>query len=118
MSKPAFPTVAWKATGTSSDIVRCDGNQLVGFVTGATLSSTAMTFSMATTLASAGNPTFVPVKDSGGSAISFTVAPSGYYGFSQDQIAKFTGVEAFKFVGGSSEAIGTTIQAVLIPRQY
>lgn len=114
MGRPAYPTVQWQAAGTTSSMVKCDGNQLIGFITGGTLVSTAITFSMAPSTTA----TFVPVKDSGGSAISFTVTTSGYYGFSQDQIAKFTGVEIFKFVGGSSEAAGTTIQPVFIPRQY
>lgn len=115
MSKPAYPVVQWQIAGTSSSFVKCDGMQLVGFVTGGTLVSTTMTFSMEPAITSAA---FIPVKDSTGAAISFTVTTSGYYGFSQDQIAKFTGVEIFKFVGGSSEAAGTTIQPVLIPRQY
>lgn len=117
MGRPAYPTKTWNVAGTDSEIIKLDGNQLIGFITGATLISTTMTFKMAPTLAVT-SPAFVAVKDSGGSAISFTVTTSSYYGFSQDQIAKFDGVEIFKFVGGSSEAAGTTIQAVFVPRQY
>lgn len=120
MSKPAFPVVQWQVAGTSSSMVKCDGNQLIGFVTGGTLVSTTMTFSMVPSTAAGGStgPTYIPVKDSSGLAISFTVTTNSYYGFSQDQIAKFTGVEVFKFVGGSSEAAGTTIQPIIVPRQY
>lgn len=115
MSKPVHPVIQWLITGTKSNILKCDGNQLVGFITPATFSSTAITFEMTATMTS---PIWVPVKDSGGSAISFTVTTSSYYGFSQDQIAKFNGVEVFRFVGGSSETAGTLIQPILIPRPY
>lgn len=118
MGRPAYPTVSWKAAGTSSDIAKLDGNQIVGFVTGATLVSTTMTFSMVPTLATATNPVFVPVNSSAGTPLSFTVAPNQYYGFSADQQSQFLGVEVFKFVGGSAEAVGTTIRPVFIPRQY
>lgn len=115
MSKPVYPYIQWLVTGTKSNILKCDGNQLVGFITPATFSSTAVTFEMTASMIT---PIWVPIKDSSGSAISFTVTTSSYYGFSQDQIAKFLGVEIFRFVGGSSETAGTLIQPILIPRQY
>lgn len=117
MARPAYPVLTWKAAGTASDILKCDGNQMVGFKTGATLVSTTMIFTMATTLTTV-NPSFVPVNGSAGTPISFTVAPNQYYGFSADQQSIFLGVEVLKFVGGSAEAVGTTIQPVFIPRQY
>lgn len=118
MGRPAYPVASWKAAGTTSDILKCDGNQLAGFITLGTLVSTTMTFQMAPVLAIATNPVFYPVNNSGGTPISFTVAPNGYYGFTADQQSQFLGVEVFKFVGGSSEAVGTTIRPVFIPRQY
>lgn len=118
MSTPAYPIVSWKAAGASSDILKLNGNQIIGFITGATLVSTTMTFSMVPALSTATNPAFIPVNGSAGTPISFTVAPNQYYGFSADQQSIFVGVEVLKFVGGSSEAVGTTIRAVIIPRQY
>lgn len=119
MGRPAYPAVNWQTAGTTSQMVKCDGNQLIGFITGATLVSTTMTFSMVQSAVLAQTASnFLPVKGSAGTAISFTVAPNGYYGFSADQVNIFTGVEIFKFVGGSSEAAGTSIEAVFIPRQY
>jgi hypothetical protein len=114
MARPQAPTIKWQVAGTTTPEYPINGNQVVGFITGGTLVSTAMTFSMSSTQGG----TYVPVKDSSGAAVSFTVAPSGYYGFSADQIAKFDGIDFIKFVGGSSEAVGTTIQLVIVPRSY
>ena len=116
MSKPNYPKAYWQVSGTTSNFVHTAGQQVIGFITPSTFASTAVTFTMSASL-NDNPPVFVPVKDSTGSAISFTVTTSSYYGFSADQIAKFQGVEVFKVVGGSSEAQGTTVQLVLIPRQ-
>jgi hypothetical protein len=116
MSKPNYPVVYWQNAGTTSNLIRLGGQQLIGFITPSTFSSTSVTFKMATDLNA--NPIVsVPVKDSSGSAISFTVTTSSYYGFSADQIAKFQGIDNLQLVGGSSELQGTTVQLVLIPRQ-
>lgn len=116
MGRPAYPVVKWQVTGTTTPLVKCDGNQLVGFITGPTLSSTTMTFNDVSSFNQSATP--VPIKNSAGTAISFTVTTNSYYGFSQDQTAQFTGVEVFQFVGGASETAGTTIQPIFIPRQY
>lgn len=118
MGRPAYPQIGWTNAGTTSDLYKLDGNQLVGFITPSNIASSSITFTMVSSLS--GTPTFIPVADSAGSSISFTVTASTakYYGFSQDQIAKFTGVEVFKVVGGSSEAQGLVLKLVIIPRQY
>lgn len=106
MSTPAYPQVNWRAAGTKSDPIELYGQVLVGFYTPGTLSSTAFTFEASDRI----DGTYVPVKNSSGSAISFTVAASGYYGFSEDQIAAFQGVQCLKVVGGSSEAAGRQVK--------
>lgn len=120
MSKPAHPLIGWNNAGTTSNLYKMDGNQLVGFILPANTASTSVTFTMASSLSTAANSIFIPVADSSGSAISFTVTASTakYYGFSQDQIAKFTGIEIIKMVMGSSEAVGFAAQLIIIPRQY
>jgi hypothetical protein len=82
------------------------GQTVCGFFTPAVFASTAVTFSVCDTK----DGTYVPLKDSSGSAISFTVSTSGYYGFKNDQISAFQGVKFLKAVGGSSEAAGTVVK--------
>lgn len=119
MSKPLYPLIGWNNAGTNSNLYKTDGNQVIGFIVPATFVSTSVTFQMITSLAST-TAVFVPVCDSSGSAISFTTttATAKYYGFSQDQIAKFTGIEIIKMISGSSEISGVAVQLVVIPRQY
>ena len=94
---------------TTSQILDIHGNYLVGFYTPSALTSTAITFQAASDL----DQTFVPVKASGGSAISFTVAASGYYGFTNDQIQQFRGVRYIQLVCGSSEGAARAIPLCL-----
>lgn len=96
----------------SSEYLDIHGNDVVGFYTPSALTSTAITFQAASDL----DQTFVAVKDSGGSAISFTVAVSGYYGFSQDQICKFRGIRYLKLIAGSAEGAARQIPMCLVPR--
>ena len=119
MSKPSYPLIGWNNTGTKSNIYKLTGLQVIGFITPATIVSTSITFNIVT---SENNNPVVPilVADSTGSAVSFTTTASKaqYYGFSQDQIAKFTGIELIQMVSGSSEAANSAFQLVLVPRQY
>lgn len=116
MSRPNYVAAVIPAGGTKPvTFTKLVGQQIIGIITPASTVSTAITFNMcpdldATTVLS------LPVKDSSGSAISFTVASSGYYGFSQDQIAKFSGIENVQPVCGSTETNGLTLKLVLIPR--
>lgn len=105
MPTPAYPTAHWNIAGTKSAATKISGT-VVGFYTPDTLSGSSFTFEAA----DAQDGTFLPVKNSGGSAISFTVAASGYYGFTADQIAAFRGVEWLKIVSGSSEAAGRKVK--------
>lgn len=117
--RPQYSKIKWTTTGTKSDLMKLDGNQLVGFLLPVTSVSTSFTFNMASTTAIAsGSIAWIPVADSSGSVISFTTTTTTakYYGFSQDQIAKFTGVEIVQMVGGSSEAANQNIQLVFLPR--
>lgn len=119
MSRPAYPTIPWTVTGTKSGPFALDGNQLIGFILPSTIASTSIKFNMATTKnISTGGIVWIPVDDSSGAQLSFTVNAStaAYYGFSQDQIAKFTGVELLQVVAGSSETANQNIQMVIIPR--
>lgn len=112
MTSPAYPVVYWLNAGTTSNVADLGHSQIVGFVTPATLSSSTLTFNAATTI----NGTLKAVKDSSGSAISFTVAANGYYGFTEDQKMKFEGIRYLQLVGGSSEAQGRNVELALIPR--
>lgn len=107
MTSPAYADAAWHAAGTKSQPVSVPGAQVVGFVTPSDLTSTAITFEMAPDI---NTPVWVPVKDSSGSAISFTVTTGGYYGFNENQVAAFRGVQHLKVVGGSSEAAGRVVK--------
>lgn len=116
MGRPAYPIIGWTNIGKVSDMVKMDGNQLVGFIVPATFVSTAVTFSMATS----SSGTFIPIADSGGSTISFTTTTltAAYYGFSADQQSKFLGAEIIKMNTGTNEAAGIQVRFVVIPRQY
>src|SRR4051794_12498084 len=103
MVTPAYPDVNWRAAGTTSEAVALQGQTLVGFFTPSTFASTAVTFTGCDTI----DGTYKPIKDSSGSAISFTVGTNGYYGLKYDQIAAFLGLQFIKMVGGTSEAAGT-----------
>lgn len=118
MSRPSYNLVQWTNTGTTSGPIKLAGNQIVGFILPATIASIAFTFNMTITTDVASSISWIPVCDSSGSAISFTTtaATAKYYGFSQDQIAKFTGIDLLQMVAGSSETQNQAIYAVLIPR--
>lgn len=107
MTSPAYADASWPAAGTKSAPVSIPGAQLVGFVTPSDLTSTAITFEMSPDI---NTPVWVPVKDSSGSAISFTVTTSGYYGFNSNQIDAFRGIQHLKVVGGSSEAANRKVK--------
>lgn len=112
MTAPGYPLAFWQNAGTTSNVIDLGANQLVGFVTPATFTSTTLTFNAATSFSG----TLKAVKDSSGSAISFTVAANGYYGFTEDQKIKFEGVRFLQVVGGSSEAQGRLVELCIIPR--
>lgn len=111
MTSQTNPIFHIPSGGTTSEWLDMHGSDIVGFYT-PTITSTAITFQAA----SDQDQTFVAVKDSSGSAISFTVASNGYYGFSQDQIAKFRGIRYLQIVMGSSEGAARKITMCLIPR--
>ena len=120
MSKPSYHLVPWTVAGKTSGPMELNGNQIVGFILPSTIASTAITFNTSTSVGSYSGTgiTWFPVCDSSGAAVSFTVNAStaDYYGFSQDQIAKFTGVENIQMAAGSSEAANQKIYIVMIPR--
>lgn len=119
MPRPAYPTIAWPTAGTKSAPWIATGNQVVGFFLPATIASTSIKFNAGTTLDISSSIIWYPVNDSSGAQISFTVNAStaGYYGFSADQIAKFSGLGLLQMVAGSSEAANQLIQLAILPRQ-
>lgn len=106
MATPTYPALNWRAAGTKSDPITLSGQTVVGFFTPGTFASTAVTFEAAETP----DGSYVPVKDSSGAAISFTVSTSGYYGFKNDQMTAFIGLRNVRMVGGSSEAAATVVK--------
>lgn len=101
----AFPTVTIASGAASSGAIDLHGGVLYGFFLPAEFDGTALTF----TAASALDGTFVAVKDSGGSAISFTVAASGYYGLKADQRAVLKGCRFLKLVSGTNQTTTDTV---------
>lgn len=94
---------------TASAEVDLEGFVLVGFETPATMTGTAMTF----TVASAVGGTHKALKTSGGSALSFTTAASGYYACDP---VNFWGARVLKLVSGSAEGADRTLILHLMPR--
>lgn len=92
---------------TSDEVTLTDGQTLVGIITPAALTSTAMTF----TASDVAGGTFVAVRDVGGaSAYSVTVA-AGYYVPVDPRV--FAGVRALKCVAGSAEGAARSIKLMV-----
>lgn len=116
MTVPNYCPATIPAGGTKTPVIKLSGQQIVGFYTPGTLVGTAMTFNM-TPDVNANPPLTLPVKASSGSALSFTVTTSSYYGFTVDQMEQFIGVNNIQLVSGSTETTGAIITLALIPRQ-
>lgn len=119
--RPSLSLLPWPTTGKTSAPYALDGNQLVGFLMPATIASTAVTFNTSLTKnisSSSLSIGWAPVADSSATTLSFTVTSSTlkYYGFSQDQIAKFSGVELLQMAANSSETANQSIYLALLPR--
>lgn len=101
----AYPTVTIASGAAASGALDLHGGVLYGFYLPAEFDGTALTF----TTAPAADATFVPVKDSGGSAVSFTVAASGYYGLKADQVNVLKGCRFLKLVSGTNQSTSDTV---------
>lgn len=106
MATPSYAQTIIRAAGTTTDAIGLAGQTVVGFITPHVFASTTITFSMCDTI----DGTYITIKDSSGSAVSFTVSTDGYYGFKYDQIGAFLGVRFLKVIGGSSEAANTVVK--------
>lgn len=98
---PAASVVIANAAQSSS-VLKTGGLTLCGFFIPAAFTGTALTFEACSTV----DGTFVPLKTSGGSALSFTVAASGYYAVDPKD---FQGVAFLKLKSGSAEGAARTI---------
>jgi len=99
------------ASGTpSTGPIDLHGGVLYGIYLPAEFDGTALSF----TSAPASDGTFVPVKDSGGSAISFSVTASGYYGLKADQVAVLKGCRFLKLVSGTNQSTTDTIVTLAV----
>lgn len=104
-------TVTIANGATVSDAVATGGRQLVGIITPAALTGTAMTFSMSSELAG----TYVPIKvTAAGTAFSQTVTTSSYYAIDP---AITYGVPFIKATSGSAEGAARSIILVFKRRQ-
>lgn len=101
----AFPPVTIASGSAASAEIDLHGGVLYGFFLPAEFDGTALTF---TTAPTAGG-THVAVKDSGGSAISFTVAASGYYGLNANQVNALKGCRFLKLVSGTNQSTTDTV---------
>lgn len=115
--RPSYLPVIIPASGTTPvNWASLSGQQLVGFIIPASMTSTAITFNMSPDL-NAATISSVPVAASSGSTISFTISTSAIYvGFTNDQFKQFEGVENVKIVCGSTESSARTIYLVTLPR--
>lgn len=96
-------------SGTTSDVVDLNLGQLVGLIFPASMTGTALTFTMST---SSGG-TYVGVKDVGGAAdYSLTVTSSKYVPIDP---RVFCGIRYVKLVSGSSETGAKVITCVIRP---
>lgn len=88
---------------TSTPVIDLKGLALVGLKTPAALTGVAFTFTVCETA----DGTFVPLKTTAsGTALSYTVAASGYYVIDPKD---FAGVRFIKIVSGSTELAARTL---------
>jgi hypothetical protein len=106
----AFPTATIVSGQAASAEIDLHGGVLYGIYLPAEFDGTALTF----TTAPAAGGGHVAVKDSSGSAISFTVAASGFYGLSADQVAKLKGCRFLKLVSGTNQSATDTVITLAI----
>jgi len=92
--------------GTTSPAVSLNGATLVGIITPAALTGTALTFQASPTLTG----TYSPVYATGGTQVSYTVGTSRYIVIPAQDMA---GVQFVKVVSGSTEAAARDITLVV-----
>lgn len=91
------------ASGTKTGVISMGGFTLVGIKVPALFTGVALTFEMS----DAADGTFVPVKNTtSGTALSYTVAPSGYYVIDPKD---FYGINFLKIVSGATEGVARTL---------
>lgn len=96
--------VAISNGGTTSAAIKTSGMSLVGIQFPATMTSTAVTFTV-----SSDGTTFVPLYNSSG-ALSYTIAGGRFLAINP---ADFYGATYFKIVLGSSEGAARSLTAIL-----
>lgn len=105
---PATIAIGAQTTGE----INLQGDTLVGIFTDSHLTGTTMTFQAA----SAPGGTYESIVDSANAAISFTVAVSKYISLTQDQMARFVGVQNLKVNTGTNQSgSATTLTFVTRP---
>lgn len=92
------------SSGTTSAAIAAKGMSLVGVQLPATVTSTAMTFTV-----SSDGVTYVPLYNSAG-AVSYTIASGRFIAINP---VDFYGATYFKIVMGSSEAASRSLTAIL-----
>lgn len=106
----AYPTATIASGAASTGAIDLHGGVLYGFYLPAEFDGTALTFATAPTI----DGTYLAVKDSGGSAISFTVAASGYYGLKADQVNVLKGCRFLKLVSGTNQSTTDTVVTLAV----
>lgn len=89
-----------------SSVINCGGLTLCGVKIPSAFTGTALTFLMCDTI----DGTYVPVNGVDGSAISYTVAPSGYYALDPKD---FQGIQFLEIKSGTAEAAARTLICAL-----
>lgn len=98
---PGYQAVIPNA-GQESSVITCGGLVLVGFITPAAFTGTAVTFEMCDTVGGS----YIPVTGISGSAISYTVAAGKYYAVDPKD---FQGINFLKIKSGSAEGAARTL---------
>lgn len=103
MAAVSHPQINWRASGTTSDPVMLNGNNLCGFIMPASFVGTSITFNMSDKI----DGTFVPVYDDTGTALTYTVSTSRYV---RVKPSDFAGIRVLQLVSSSSEAANTVVK--------
>ena len=103
--KPRVETATIANGGTTSNAIDIRDASVIGIITPAAFTGTAITLSVSTTQAG----TYVPLRSTGATAISLTVAVSGAYPLSVN-VEPWSWI---KLVSGSTEAAQRLISVVM-----
>ena len=104
--KPDAPEATLVVSATKTDVIDLYGTTLLGFITDTNLTGTAITFEVCDTV----DGTFVELRGSDNTAVSFTVATAKAYHVNPQHFAAW---RFMKLVSGTTQATNPSVFKIL-----